>query len=108
MKASGDESAPVEKSTGAFLFSEEIGYIHCIYRPHMATTSPVPIFNDIERHLSLGPTHVAVFVGMPYISYAQYRSGLRKMKLVHVRHFELILLLTDAQVAMLKEKYCHE
>lgn len=55
---------------------------------------PHPILTNFERHIGLGPTFAARVLGLPYITYAQYRSGTRPLKLSHERHIEVILLLT--------------
>lgn len=54
---------------------------------------PNPILIDFEQRIQRGPTFAARVLGMPYITYAQYRSGVRPFKLVHRRHIEVILLL---------------
>ena len=54
---------------------------------------PNPILIDFERRIKRGPTFAARVLGMPYITYAQYRSGARPFKLFHQRHIEVILLL---------------
>lgn len=56
---------------------------------------PNPILVDFEQRTGLGPTFAARVLGIPYISYAQYRSGARKMKLSMERHIEVILLLSE-------------
>lgn len=47
----------------------------------------------LEAHTGLGPTFVARLLGLPYISYAQYRSGERSLKTTHVYHCEVLMLL---------------
>lgn len=56
---------------------------------------PNSILLDFEKRTNLGPTFSARVLGMPYISYAQYRSGTRPMKLALLRHIEVILLLSE-------------
>lgn len=56
---------------------------------------PNPVLLDFETRTQLGPTFAARVLGIPYISYAQYRSGARKMKLSMERHIEVILLLSE-------------
>lgn len=56
---------------------------------------PNTILLDFEKRTQLGPTFVARVLGIPYISYAQYRSGTRPMKLTLERHVEVILLLNE-------------
>ena len=48
---------------------------------------------DFEAHTRLGPTFAARLLGLPYISYAQYRSGARKLKTCHRYHMEALMLL---------------
>lgn len=55
--------------------------------------NPHPILVDFERRLALGPTFAARVLGLPYISYAQYRAQTRELKHFHKRHIEVILLL---------------
>ena len=57
--------------------------------------APTPTLIEFENRLSLGPTFAARVLGIPYISYAQYRSGARAMKLSMQRHIEVILLLDE-------------
>lgn len=54
---------------------------------------PHPALVEFERRINLGPTFAARVLGLPYITYAQYRSGARDLKLAHLRHVEVILLL---------------
>lgn len=56
---------------------------------------PNPILADFEKRTNLGPTFAARLLGVPYISYAQYRAGSRQMKLSMLRHIEVILLLSE-------------
>lgn len=57
--------------------------------------APNPVLLDFEKRTELGPTFAARVLGTPYISYAQYRSGARAMKLSMERHIEVILLLSE-------------
>lgn len=68
---------------------------------------PNPTLTDFERRINLGPTFAARLLGLPYITYAQYRSGTRDIKLCHVRHIEVILLLTPDVLKRLIEKEVH-
>lgn len=61
----------------------------------MSQAEPNPILVDFEKRLALGPTFVARVLGIPYISYAQLRSGTRVMKVSMLRHIEVILLLSE-------------
>ena len=65
--------------------------IFSAYRP----AEPSPLLVDFEKRTGLGPTFAARLLGIPYISYAQYRSGTRTMKLSMLRHIEVILLLSE-------------
>lgn len=46
-----------------------------------------------EEQTGLGPTLAAKLLGLPYITYAQYRSYRRPWKVCHERHIEVILML---------------
>lgn len=59
-------------------------------------SGPNPTLVDFERRTNLGPTFAARVLGLPYVSYAQYRAGMRDLKLVHLRHIEVILLLSPS------------
>lgn len=61
------------------------------------SAEPHPILVEFERRANLGPTFAARVLGLPYITYAQYRSGVRVLKLSHQRHIEVILLLPEQQ-----------
>lgn len=65
----------------------------------MASGKPNQILVNFERHTSLGPTFAARLLGMPYISYAQCRSGSRVLKLHHEFHIQVLLLL-DEEILM--------
>lgn len=58
-------------------------------------SEPNPVLLEFENRTDLGPTFAARVLGIPYISYAQYRSGTRAMKLSMERHIEVILLLNE-------------
>lgn len=47
----------------------------------------------LELHTGLGPTFAARLLGLPYISYAQYRSGHRELKRTHLYHVEVLMKL---------------
>lgn len=57
------------------------------------STPPHPVLAYFEEQTSLGPTFAAKVLGMPYISYAQYRNFSRPWKTCHERHIEVILML---------------
>ncbi len=64
---------------------------------------PHPTFIEFERRTSLGPTHAAKLLGLPYVSYAQVRSRMRPLKRCHVLHIEVILLLPPETLQKLIE-----
>lgn len=55
--------------------------------------APNPVLIYFEEQTGLGPTYAAKLLGMPYITYAQYRSNKRPWKVCHERHIEVILML---------------
>jgi hypothetical protein len=69
---------------------------------------PNAILLDFERRTRLGPTFAARLLGLPYVSYAQYRSRTRELKLCHIRHIEVILLLDPDVLQRLIESHAHE
>jgi hypothetical protein len=90
---------------GRFFLSLSFDIFTAYIGIRMSKRSKTTLFDEIEARLSLGPTHVACLLGLPYISYAQYRNGTRELKLFHVRHMELILLMNDEQIANIKRRY---
>lgn len=76
-----------------------------IFSAYMNT--PLPLLIDFERRTNLGPTFAARLLGLPYVSYAQYRSGLRTLKRCHQLHIEVILLLPQGALQRLIEKEVH-
>jgi hypothetical protein len=54
---------------------------------------PHPILVDFETRTGLGPTYAARLLGIPYISYAQYRNHTRPLKQQLVFHMDVLLLL---------------
>lgn len=68
---------------------------------------PHPTFIDFERKTELGPTHAAKLLGLPYVSYAQVRAGMRPLKRCHVLHIEVILLLPPERLEQLIEREIH-
>jgi hypothetical protein len=54
---------------------------------------PLPLLVDFESRVHLGPTFAARLLGLPYVSYAQYRSGLREFKRTHKLHVKAILMM---------------
>lgn len=63
----------------------------------MDARTPHPKLLQFESHTALGPTFAARLLGIPYISYAQYRSSTRPLKKQLVFHMEALMLL-DAEV----------
>lgn len=59
----------------------------------MKRKKPNPTLVDFESRTGLGPTYAAKLLGLPYISYAQYRSGDRSPKQQHIYHINALLLL---------------
>lgn len=59
---------------------------------------PNPVLVAFETRTSLGPTFAARLLGMEYPTYAQYRSGRRPLKDTTIRHIDLLLFLTPAQL----------
>lgn len=59
----------------------------------MKRNRPNTTLVNFESHTGLGPTFAAKLLGMPYITYAQYRSGTRPIKTQHIYHVEVLLLL---------------
>ena len=56
-------------------------------------SKPHPTLIDFETRTGLGPTYAARLLGIPYISYAQYRNGTRPVKTTLTYHIEVLLLL---------------
>lgn len=69
--------------------------------------APLPILTDFEHRTNLGPTFAARLLGIPYITYSQYRSGARPWKPCHQRHIEVILLLDPAVLAKVIQEHAH-
>lgn len=46
-----------------------------------------------EAHCELGPVHSAKLLGVPYITYSQWRNGKRKLKLAYRQHMDVLMLL---------------
>lgn len=65
-----------------------------LYSPNMST--PNEFMTKFEAHTGLGPTFAARVLGLPYISYAQYRNRSRKLKACHRYHMEVLMLLDEA------------
>lgn len=51
------------------------------------------LLSRFEAGVGLGPTKAARLLGMPYVTYAQWRSGIRHMKVCHVYHVEVLMML---------------
>jgi hypothetical protein len=76
----------------------------CIFQAYMRN-EPHPTLVDFEQRIGLGSTGAARLLGLPYITYAQYRSGERQLKTCHVRHIEALLLLQPSSLSTLIESY---
>lgn len=59
----------------------------------------------LEKATALGPTYAARLLGVAYPTYAQYRSGRRSLPKYHVRHIEVIMLLSDKNLNLLIERH---
>jgi hypothetical protein len=91
--------------------AKRVGSFHAyrksaIFSAYMRT-EPNPTLIDFERQTELGPTFAARLLGLPYISYAQYRSGTREIKPCHIKHIEVILLLDGETRKKLIQKEVH-
>jgi len=64
-----------------------------LYSPNMS--KPNALMAKFEAHTGLGPTFAARLLGLPYISYAQYRNGSRTLKACHRYHMEVLMLLDE-------------
>ena len=73
----------------------------------MPVQPPNPLLVELETQTGLGPTYAASLLGMPYITYSQYRSGKRPLKLTVERHIELVLFLNPKQLLAWIEKHGH-
>jgi hypothetical protein len=62
---------------------------------------------ELEAHTGLGPTFAARLLGCAYPTYAQYRSGLRKLPQYHQNHVQALLLLSPAQLRLLIEEHAY-
>lgn len=69
-----------------------------IFTAYMATPKLNPIIVSLEAHTGLGPTFAARLLGLPYVSYTQYKTGKRELKDVHIRHIELVMFLDPDQL----------
>jgi len=69
------------------------------------------MFNEhirqLENRTGLGPTQVARLLGVAYITFAHWRSGLRQMQPYHERHVEALLLLDEGPLEELVRKHVH-
>ncbi len=73
----------------------------------MGTKPPHPKLLQFESHTALGPTFAARLLGLPYISYAQYRSGTRPLKKQLVFHMEAVMLLEPEVLRQLIAEVVH-
>ena len=78
---------------------------YCVYSAHM--NAPHPVLTYFEEQTGLGPTLGAKLLGLPYITYAQYRSYKRPWKVCHERHIEVILMLEPKVRSAYIERVTH-
>ncbi len=69
-----------------------------IFSAYMASPKLNPIIVALEVHTGLGPTFAARLLGLPYVSYTQYKTGKRELKDAHIRHIELVMFLDPDQL----------
>lgn len=69
--------------------------------------APHPVLTYFEEQIGLGPTHAAKLLGIPYVTYAQYRSYTRPWKVCHERHIEVILMLEPKRRSEYIERIVH-
>lgn len=70
-------------------------------------TEPHPFMVEFEQRTSLGPPSAAILLGLPYVTYAQYRARMRNLKPHHVKHMEVILLLPKESLRRYIEREVH-
>jgi len=68
---------------------------------------PHPAIVEFETRTGLGPTYAARLLGIPYISYAQYRNHTRPMKPTLLYHMEVLLLLEKGTLNARIERIAH-
>lgn len=68
---------------------------------------PHPAFVDFETRTGLGATFAARLLGIPYISYAQYRNQTRPVKTTLLFHMEVLLLLEAKVLRARIERIAH-
>lgn len=68
---------------------------------------PHAILVDFETRAGLGPTFAARLLGIPYISYAQYRNHSRPLKPTLTYHMEVLLLLDSRVLKARIERIVH-
>lgn len=60
---------------------------------------------DFEDQTGLEPGGAARVLGVAYVTYSQYRSGMRPMKTYHEYHVQAILLLSErVRAQLIKER----
>lgn len=62
---------------------------------------------EFEHHIAMGPTFAARLLGVAYATYAQYRSGHRRLQVYHCRHIQALMLLTDEDLQNLITEHIH-
>lgn len=70
-------------------------------------SKPHAILVDFETRTGLGPTYAARLLGIPYISYAQYRNHTRPLKQTFMYHIEVLLLLDKRVLQERIERIAH-
>jgi hypothetical protein len=74
----------------------------------MKADQPNAILVKFEQHIALGPTLAAKLLGLPYVSYAQYRSGTRTLKTSHIHHVQVLMLLDRATLETRINEVVHD
>lgn len=62
---------------------------------------------QFEDHIAMGPTFAARLLGVAYATYAQYRSGHRRLQKYHQRHIQALMLLSDEDLQNLITEHIH-
>lgn len=63
------------------------------------------VLASFESASSLGPTRAALLLGVAYSTYAQYRSGRRKLPTYHRRHIQALALLPAERLRALIQEH---
>lgn len=62
------------------------------------------LLDELEERLDQGPVYTARALGYPYSTYAQYKSGRRRLKPYLTNHIHAILALPDEQLRVCIEE----